>query len=61
MQWMYVFLWMFVVKEKKMSKFITDNIDISSDDSDKKTFGWRNPNLKNVLKFLSLEQESFIP
>ena len=36
MQWMYVFLWMFVVKEKKMSKFITDNIDISSDDSDKK-------------------------
>lgn len=61
MQWMYVFLWMFVVKEKKMSKFITDNIDISSDDSDKKTFGWRNSNLKNVLKFLSLEQESFIP
>ena len=52
---------MFVVKEKKMSKFITDNIDISSDDSDKKTFGWRNWNLKNVLKFLSLEQESFIP
>ena len=27
---------MFVVKEKNMSKFITDNIDISSNDSDKK-------------------------
>ena len=27
---------MFVLKEKKISKFITDNIDIFSDDSDKK-------------------------
>ena len=28
----------YIIKEKKTSKFITDNIEISSDDSDKKMF-----------------------
>ena len=31
-----------VVKEKKMSKFVTDDIEISSDDSDKENSGEKN-------------------
>ena len=37
----------YVVKEKKKSKFITDNIEISSDDSDKENSDEENSNEEN--------------
>ena len=37
----------YITKEKKMSKFITDDIEISSDYSDKETFDEENSNEQN--------------
>ena len=37
----------YVVKEKKMSKFITDDIEISFDDSDRENSNEENPNEEN--------------
>ena len=37
----------YVIKEKKMSKFITDDIEISCNDSDRENFDEENFNEKN--------------
>ena len=38
-----------VIKDKKTPKFITDNIEISSDDSDRENFDEENSNKENQI------------
>ena len=40
----------YFVKEKKTSKFINDNIEISSDNSDKEDCNEENSDKKNLMK-----------
>ena len=51
----------YVVKERKMSKFITDDIEISSDDSNRENSDEENSNEENsIYNFFSRKYKKFL-
>ena len=51
----------YVVKERKMSKFITDDIEISSDDSNRENSDEENSNEENsIYNFFSRKYNKFL-
>ena len=49
----------YVVKEKKMPEYITDDIELSSDDSDKGDYDEENSNEENTYEESSNEENKY--